>query len=153
TLPARRSGSLAEDELAGVAGAQGAAGRPPQDDLLDLLRQLEVLVGDPAGGVRLELHPELAPGDGEIRVVVRGLAQVADGVDRHERLRPALGVVLPPQPAVLKVPPGQAQLGDLRRHLGLGVRVLFRLRHGWPPTRAEEYSTGSKDEAGFETQI
>src|ERR1022692_3762934 len=38
--------------------------RPPQHDLLDLLRQAEILVGDAADGMCLHFHPELAPGDG-----------------------------------------------------------------------------------------
>src|SRR5262249_17307298 len=39
---------------------------PPQYDFFDLLREGEILVGDAAFGVRLELHPELAPGDGKV---------------------------------------------------------------------------------------
>src|SRR3954449_12497237 len=84
----RWGSGFAEDELVRVAGPERAAGRPPQDHLLDLFGHLEVLVRDPAGRVGLELDPQLAPGDGQVGVVVGGLANVADGVDGHERLRP-----------------------------------------------------------------
>ena len=46
------------DELLGVALEGPAGGRPPEDDVLDLAGEGEVLVGDPAGGMGLELHPK-----------------------------------------------------------------------------------------------
>src|SRR5262249_5166471 len=74
--------------------------RPPEHDCLDLLGEGEIFVGDAALGVRLELHPELAPGNGEVGVVIRRLAQIADGVGEHERGGPAVGVVFAAQPAL-----------------------------------------------------
>src|SRR5829696_3031829 len=104
-----------------------AAGRPPERDLLDLPGELEVLVGDAAGRVVLELHREPAPGHRQIGVVVRGLGQVADRVHQHERGGPAVGLEYPADPPVLVVPAGQRlqPLGDLRLVVGL----LFRGRH------------------------
>src|SRR5689334_10918341 len=51
---------------------------------LDLLRQLEVVLGETALGVRRERHLDLAPGDREVRVVVHllgGLDQRVDELD------------------------------------------------------------------------
>src|SRR3954469_4774884 len=125
-----RGGSgFAEDELVRVAGPERAAGRPPQDHLLDLLGHLEVLVPDPAGRVGLELDPQLAPGDGQVGVVVGGLANVADSVNGHQGLRPAVGVVLAAEPALFQVPPGQAEFLDAGGHLGVRVDALFVLGH------------------------
>src|SRR5581483_10953758 len=81
------------------------------------------------GGVGLELDPDLAPGDGEVGVVPGGLGEVADGVDQHQRDRPAAGVVLAAQPAVFQVPVRQAVLGELRGDLGLGVDVRLGVGH------------------------
>ena len=48
-------GSPGRTHLFGVPSSAPPV-RPPQHDLLDLPRELEVLVGDPAGGVVLQLH-------------------------------------------------------------------------------------------------
>src|SRR6185295_121480 len=66
----------------------------------------------------------------EVGVVVGRLADVADGVHRHQRAGPAVGVVLPPQPAVLEVPAVEPVLDDLRLDLFVGVRLLFIGCHG-----------------------
>src|SRR3954465_2442279 len=125
---------LGEDELVRRALERAVVGREPEHGVLDPARDGEVLVGDPAGGVVLELDPELAPGDREVGVVIGRLADVADGVHRHQRARPAVGVVLAPQPAVLEVPAREAVLGDLRLDLLVAVgRFLFLCRHGRSP--------------------
>ena len=93
----------------------------PQHHVLDLASQGEVLVGDPAGRMGLELDPQLAPGYFQVGVVPGRLAQVADSVDGHQRHRPAVGVVLAPQPAVFQVPAGQAQLRQAGLDLGVGI--------------------------------
>ena len=71
-----------------------------------------------------QLHPELAPRHGEVGVVVGGLAQEADGVHRHQRLRPAVGVVLAADPAVLQVPLGEAVFDQFGRDVGVGVGAV-----------------------------
>src|SRR5262245_43451442 len=55
--------SLAEHELVRRSLHHRPGGRAPEDVPVDLLRQREVPLGDPAGGVRLQLDPELPPGD------------------------------------------------------------------------------------------
>jgi hypothetical protein len=122
-----RPPASALDPLVRRAAERPARRRTPQDGLVDLLRQREVHVGDAAGGVRAQLHPHLAPGDAQIGVVPRRLAQVADQVHQHQRRRPAVGGVLAANPAVLEMPLRQPLLGQLRRHLGVGVdvRLLF----------------------------
>src|SRR3954469_5195527 len=122
--------ALAEDELVRCA-LQGAVGaRAPQHRVLDPARDGEVLVGDAAARVRRQLHPELAPRDRQVGVVVRRLADVADGVDDHQRALPAVGVVLPSQPAALEVPAVEAVVDDLRLDLLVGVGLeLVLCRH------------------------
>src|SRR3954470_6921262 len=126
--------ALAEHELVRRALQRGVGPGAPQDGVLDLAREREVLVRDAAARVRRQLHPELAPGDGQVGVVPGRLAQVADGVDEHQRARPAVSGVLAPQPAALEVPPLEAVLGDLRLDLVVGVRLeLFLGDHGRSP--------------------
>src|SRR6185437_3229356 len=117
---------------------QGASRGTPEHRLLDLARQLEVLVRDAAGGVVLELDPHLGPRDGEIRVVIRSLGEEANAVHEHERGGPPVGLVLAPDPAVFKVPAGQAlqMLGDF----ALTVRA-FRGCHGESPRSRPMVST------------
>src|SRR5690606_32739366 len=103
--------------------------RAPEHGLLDPARELEVLIGDPARVVRLQLDPHLGPRDREVRVVVRRLGEVTDAVDEHERARPAVGLVLPADPAVLVVPAGKLRF-QLGADLLLGVRREFRACHG-----------------------
>src|SRR5262249_54449097 len=97
-------------ELVGGAFQRTARLGAPQDDLFDLAGKREVPVGNATGRVGLELDPELSPGDREIGVMIRGLAEVADRVCQHQRRRPAIGVVLAADPAVLEVPVGQSAL-------------------------------------------
>src|SRR6266566_1064149 len=75
------------------------------DKDFELARKLEVLVGDPAGGVVLELHDHPAPRDRQVRMMVRRFGEVADRVHQHQRGRPAVRLVGPPDPAVLVPPP------------------------------------------------
>src|SRR6187551_3725246 len=74
-------------ELVGRALERSSA-RTPEHYFLDLAGELEVLVGDTARGVVLELHPHLRPGHSEVRVMIRGFGQVADRVHQHERRGP-----------------------------------------------------------------
>ena len=84
-------------------------------DLLDLLRQLEVLVGDALGGVILQSHLDPGVGRGDVRMVPRRLGQMTDGVDHHQRTLPAVGAVLAADPAVLEIPMRQVALERARR--------------------------------------
>src|SRR5689334_5100615 len=52
---------------------------------LDLLRQLEVVLGETALGVRRERHLDLAPGDREVGVVVHLLGGLDERVDELDR--------------------------------------------------------------------
>src|SRR5260221_747344 len=106
-----------------------AALRPPERQLFDLFRQREVALGDTAGRVRLQLDPEFAPGHLEIGMVVGRLAEEADGVDQHQRRRPAVGAELAADPAFLERPAGKLArqtrghlaVGDRRQPVGPGV--------------------------------
>src|SRR4051794_20028467 len=60
-----------------------ASGRSGQ--LLDPLGQLEVVLGDPALGVGGDRHLDLAPGDGDVRVVAHLLGRPDDRVDELDR--------------------------------------------------------------------
>src|SRR5436309_4209112 len=55
--------SLAEDKLVRRPFQRAAGFRTPQDCLFDLAGEGEVLVGDPARGMGLELDPKFAPRD------------------------------------------------------------------------------------------
>src|SRR5579864_4649555 len=52
---------------------QRAAGWPPEHGILNLAREFEILVGDAARRVRFQLHPDLAPGHRQVRMVPGGL--------------------------------------------------------------------------------
>src|SRR5262249_2996232 len=123
---------LAVDELVRRALQRPTRLRPPQHDLFNLPRQGEILVGDAAGRVGLELDDHPPPGDGQVGVVVGGLAQVADSVDEHQRRRPAVRVVLAADPTVLQKPVAQAALLELRRDVRVGVD-LWLVAHGNGP--------------------
>ena len=51
----------------------------------DLLRKLQVVLGDPALGVCREGHLDLAPGDGDVRVVIHLLSRTDERVDELHR--------------------------------------------------------------------
>src|SRR5262249_16233690 len=51
--------------------------------------------------------------------------EVADGVGKHERGRPAVGVELAPQPAVLEIPFRQPQLLELAGDFRIAVDAQF----------------------------
>src|ERR671919_2240828 len=133
--------ALASDELVRRPLERAVGLRPPQDVVLDLARQGEVLVGDAVARVRLELHPQLAPGHRQVGVMVGRLGQVADGVDEHERRRPAVGVVLAPQPPAVDVPAVEAVLLDLGLDLLFGVRLELCGRLHWDRLLREHYIT------------
>src|SRR5207247_7198883 len=101
--------------------------RPPQRGVLDLSSELKVLVGDPAGGVGVDLHGHLTPRHREVRVVVRGLGDVPDGVHEHQGGRPAVGLVGPADHAAFEPPPGECV--ELVPDLGVAVGALLGLRH------------------------
>jgi hypothetical protein len=60
-------------------------------------------------------------------MVVGRLGHVSDGVDEHQRRRPAVGVVLAPQPAALEVPAVEPELGDLGLDLLVAIGLLLCL--------------------------
>src|SRR5215204_5755243 len=126
--------ALAENELVRGPLERAVVPGPPQHRVLDLPRHREVLVGDAARGVVLQLDPQLAPGHREVGVVVGRLAHEADGVDDHERRWPPVGVVLAADPVALEVPVVEAvllELGlDLVGLVGLGLGAC--LLHGNP---------------------
>ena len=129
TAPA--SGISADRRSARTCSASPRArrpGRPPQRDLLDRARELEILVGDPAGAVRRQLDRHASPGHRQIGMVVRRLGAVADRVDQHQRRRPPVGLVDAPDPAVLVVPAGQL-LSAARRSAPRRRSVLFQTSH------------------------
>src|SRR5579884_516607 len=66
---------FAVNKLVGCPFERAAWLRPPEDDLLDLFGQREILVGDAASRMRLELDPNLAPGNGEVGMVIGRLTQ------------------------------------------------------------------------------
>src|SRR5215204_4253709 len=123
--------ALAEDELVRGPLERAVVLRAPQHRVLDPASHREVLVGDAAGGVVRQLDPQLAPGHREVGVMVGRLAHVADGVDGHERRRPAVGVVLAADPVAFEVPVVETvllQLGlDLVGRVGL---LLGACLHG-----------------------
>src|SRR6185503_17886997 len=71
----RRSRLLAVGELVRRSFHRRAGRRTPESQLLDLLRQREVPFGDPARRVRLQLDPDLPPGDLQVGMVVGRLAE------------------------------------------------------------------------------
>src|SRR5207237_6355802 len=79
----------------------------PENNVFYLAGQLEVLVADTAGCVILELHGDPAPSDREVGMMVGRLRQEAHRIDQHQRSRPSIGLVNPPDPAILVVPAGQ----------------------------------------------
>src|SRR5205085_428789 len=85
------SESIAFDKLIRIAVERPARRWFPERRLLNPPGQREIAVSDPAGGVRLESHPDFAPGDGQVGVVPGGLGVVADQVDEHERRLPTGG--------------------------------------------------------------
>src|SRR2546422_8555886 len=100
--------------------------RPPRSTLfpyttlfrsLDLARQLEVLVRDPARGVVLELHDHPPPGHREVRVMVRRLGDVADRVHQHQRGRPTVRLVVAPR--------SEEHTSELQSRLHLVCRLLL----------------------------
>src|SRR6185369_13144782 len=74
--------------------------RLPQHYVFDLSRQLEILIGDAAGRVVLQLHPYLGPRHREIGMVIRRLGEKPNRVDQRQRGKPTIGLVLPPDPAL-----------------------------------------------------
>src|SRR5579872_6560961 len=107
----------------------------PGDELLDLSGELEVLVGDPLGGVGLQLDLDPRIGSGDIRMMPGGLGEMADRVDHHQRPLPARGAEAAPDPAVFVAPVRKLALEpglDLVRF----VSSFFRfLGHECPPIR------------------
>ena len=63
-----------------------------------------------------------------VGVMPGGFAQITHGVDRHQRARPAVGVVFAPDPLVLVVPLAEAVLGELGGDLVLAVGARLFLR-------------------------
>src|SRR5689334_11205376 len=113
---------IGEARIVGRRPLEGAAllAWLPRHDVLDLLGELEVLVGHALGGV---VHqPDLDPGigGGEVGMVPGGLGEVTDGVDHHQRALPAVGLVAAPDPAILEPPVRQIAL---QAFLDLGVAV------------------------------
>src|SRR5690242_8189182 len=106
---------------------QGASLWTPECYFLDFPGQFEVLVGDSTCSMVLQLHDDPSPGHRKIGVMVGRLGQIADGVHQHQRCRPAVGFVHPPDPAVLVVPTGQLPqpLADLVFIVG----AFLRCRH------------------------
>src|SRR5215475_14324075 len=109
-------------------------GRLPVDDVLDLLRQLEVLVGDPSGRMVLQTHLHPCIRCGDIRMMPGGLGQVADRIDHHQSSLPTMGAILAPDPAAFQIPMRQFTLESL---FDLFIRVgaiVAAFGHGVPPS-------------------
>src|SRR5262249_50927255 len=84
--------------------------RLPVDDILHLLRQFEVLVGNSLGGVIFQPHLDPGIGRGDIWMVPRSLGKMTNRVDHHERPFPAVGAILAPDPTVFEIPMRQIAL-------------------------------------------
>src|SRR5262249_51841034 len=78
--------------------------RLPLDDILYLLRQLEVLIGNYLGSVILQTHFDPGVGCGDIRMMPCRFGKMTNGVDHHERAFPAVGAVLAADPTILEIP-------------------------------------------------
>src|SRR5262249_364010 len=107
-------------------------GRLPVDDVLDFLRQLEVLVGNPLGRVVLQTHLHPCIRCGDIRMMPGGLGQMADCIDHHQSSLPTMGTILAPDPAAFQIPMRQITLESL---FDLFIRVgaiVAAFGHGVP---------------------
>src|SRR5579871_1625745 len=122
---------LAVDKLVGRPLQGTARFRAPKDDFFNFSCQGKIFIRDAAGRMGFQFYPELSPGDGQVSVVIGGLAQVPDGIGEHERGRPTVGVILPPQPAVLEIPFREVALFDLGLNFLIGVNFFLRSRHTW----------------------
>src|ERR1700734_1341465 len=91
-----------------VGGPRGAPyRRPASAQFADLAGEREVLGGEAACGVGDQVQRHLVPGDdGDVRVVVRLLGQVADRVDVKQRVTEVLAGHRPGEPPVRHVPAG-----------------------------------------------
>src|ERR1700684_3440159 len=105
----------------------------PRDEVLDLARKFEVLVGDPLGAMVLQLHLDPGVGRGDIGMMPGGLREVADRVDHHQRALPAGGAKSPSDPAVF-VTPMRKLAFEPRLDLVRLIDPLFGLfLHHFPP--------------------
>src|SRR3984957_15318891 len=85
---------------------QCAAGfpRPPLNHFLDFFRELEVLVGDPLGGVVHEPNFDPRVRRRDIRMMPCRLGEMTDGVDRHQRALPTMRLIFPTNPTAFVTP-------------------------------------------------
>src|SRR5215469_10676350 len=86
-------------ELLWIALERASSGWTPQDALLDLAREIEVLVGDATGAVCLELHADPRPRHAQVRVMIGRLCDECDGIHQHERDRPPVSLVVAANPS------------------------------------------------------
>src|SRR5262249_6457852 len=107
-------------------------GRLPVDDVLDLLRQLEVLVGDPPGRMVLQTHLHPCIRCGDIRMMPGGLGQMADRIDHHQSALPTMGTILAPDPAAFQIPMRQFTLESLFDFCSRVGAIVAAFGHGVP---------------------
>src|ERR1700735_3248911 len=100
------------------------AGRLPMDDVLYLLCQLEVLIGNSFGGVILQPDFDPGVGCGDIRMVPSGFGKMTNSVDHHERAFPAIGAIFAADPTVFEIPVRQAAFQSLL-YLFVGIGSLI----------------------------
>src|SRR4051812_3552516 len=108
---------------------ESASLRTPEDDLLDLPSELEILVGNSPRGMILELDDDATPGDGQIGMMVGGLRQIGDGVHQHSSGGPAIGLVDSADPPILVVP--TRQFLEPLVYFAVVVGAFFRCWHGF----------------------
>src|SRR3984885_1464727 len=105
----------------------------PRDEIFDLARKFEVLVGNSFRAVVLQFDLDPRVGRGDIRMMPGGLREMADGVDHHQRAFPTRGAKGPPDPAVFVAPMRELAL-EPRLDFARLIGALFRiLAHCVPP--------------------
>lgn len=109
----------------GRAGQRAARFGVPLHQRFDLLCKREILVADAAGVMIGEPYLDPREGRENVRVVPRGLGEVADGVGDHQAGAPAAGLVGAADMAVAQAPARQLALEPLG-HLAVRIGAVFR---------------------------
>src|SRR3984885_6277212 len=107
----------------------------PRDEVFNLARKFEVLVGNSFRAVVLQFDLDPRVGRGDIRMMPGRLREMADRVDHHQRALPARGAKSPSDPAIFVAPVGEIAF-EPRLDLVRFIDALFGLfAHCVPPVR------------------
>ena len=108
--------------------------RLPLHHLLDLLRQLEILVRDAARIVVLQAHLDRGIGRVDIGMMPRRFREMAHRIHHHERAFPPMRLIFAADEPVAEVPARQLRL-EARFDLLVVVGLLagFAFAHGFLP--------------------